>query len=159
MKENIIETTLMAGDLKVAIIFSRFNELIVSKLYGGAKEAFIRHEGKVENITTVYVPGCFEIPLAAQMLARKKEYDAILCLGAVIRGSTSHYDFVAGETAKGISKVALDESTPVIFGVLTTENIEQAIERAGTKMGNKGYECMMSAIEMGRLMKKMKENQ
>lgn len=149
---NIYEGKLTGQGLKFGIIVGRFNEFIGSKLLGGAIDALRRHGASEDDIDVAWVPGAFEIPLIAQKMAKSKKYDAIICLGAVIRGATSHYDFVAGEVSKGIAKVNLDEQIPVIFGVLTTENIEQAIERAGTKAGNKGYDAAVSAIEMANLL-------
>ncbi len=151
-----IEGTLNASKLKVAIVTARFNEFITSKLLGGAMDALTRHDINPANIDEIWVPGAFEIPLAAQTLAESKKYDAVICLGAVIRGSTSHYDYVCNETAKGISAASLKTGVPVIFGVVTTETIEQAIERAGTKAGNKGWDAGMAAIEMASLMHKLK---
>src|SRR3712207_2173280 len=148
---NIYEGKLTGQGLKFGIIVGRFNEFIGSKLLGGAIDALRRHGASEDDIDVAWVPGAFEIPLIAQKMAKSKKYDAIICLGAVIRGATSHYDFVAGEVSKGIAKVNLDEQIPVIFGVLTTENIEQAIERAGTKSGNKGFEAAVTAIEMANL--------
>lgn len=152
---NIIEGNYIAKDAKIAIIASRFNEFITSKLIGGAEDALLRHEVKPENIDLAWVPGAFEIPLAAKKMAESGKYDAIICVGAVIRGSTTHYDYVCAEVSKGIATVSLNTGVPVLFGVLTTENIEQAIERAGTKAGNKGYDCAVSALEMINLMKKI----
>ena len=137
--------------MKVGIIASRFNEFITSKLIDGALDSLRRNEVDENNIHIAWVPGAFEIPLIASKMANKAEYDAIICLGAVIRGSTSHYDYVCNEVTKGIASVSLNTGKPVIFGILTTENIEQAIERAGTKSGNKGFECAQSAIEMVNL--------
>lgn len=151
---NVIEGKFIVEDAKIAIVASRFNEFITSKLVGGAEDALLRHDVKSENIDLVWVPGAFEIPLAAKKLAKSKKYDAIICVGAVIRGSTSHYDYVCAEVSKGIASVSLESEIPVMFGVLTTENIEQAVERAGTKAGNKGYDCALSALEMISLMKK-----
>lgn len=150
---NIYEGKLTGQGLKFGIIVGRFNEFIGSKLLGGAIDALRRHGASEDDIDVAWVPGAFEIPLIAQKMAKSKKYDAIICLGAVIRGATSHYDFVAGEVSKGIAKVNLDEQIPVIFGVLTTENIEQAIERAGTKSGNKGFEAAVTAIEMANLIR------
>ena len=133
---------------KIAIVAGRFNELIVSKLLGGAKDCLTRHGLSEENITTAWVPGAFELPYAAQKLAQTKKFDAIICLGCVIRGATTHYDYVCNEAAKGIAKVSLEQDLPVMFGVVTTENIEQALERSGTKAGNKGWEVALGAIEM-----------
>ena len=151
-----IEGNLILNNQKVAIIAARFNELIVSKLVGGAKDCLIRHGLKDDHLTEVWVPGAFELPLIAQKLAKTGKYDAIICLGCVIRGATSHYDYVCNESAKGISKVALDQDLPVMFGVLTTENIEQALERAGTKAGNKGWEVTLGAIELMSLSEQIK---
>lgn len=150
-----IEGNLSASKLKVAIVTARFNEFISSKLLSGAIDALIRHDMNPNSIDEVWVPGAFELPLAALALAESKKYDAVICLGAVIRGSTSHYDYVCNETAKGISHAALKTGVPVIFGVLTTDTIEQAIERAGTKAGNKGWDAGMAAIEMANLMPKL----
>lgn len=151
-----IEGSLNGSKLKIAIVTARFNEFITSKLLGGAIDCLGRHDVDTKNIDEVWVPGAFELPLAAQALAESKKYDAVICLGAVIRGSTSHYDLVCNEAAKGISAVALKTSTPVVFGVVTTDTIEQAIERAGTKAGNKGWDSAMTAIEMANLMSKLK---
>lgn len=149
----IFEGNLVATSGKYAIVVSRFNEFITSKLLGAALDGLTRHGVSESDIDTAWVPGAFEIPLVAQKLAASKKYDAIITLGAVIRGSTSHYDYVCNEVAKGVTKVQLDSGVPVIFGVVTTENIEQAIERAGTKAGNKGYDAAISAIEMANLLK------
>jgi 6,7-dimethyl-8-ribityllumazine synthase len=149
----IFEGNLVATSGKYAIVVSRFNEFITSKLLGAALDGLTRHGVVESDIDTAWVPGAFEIPLVAQKLAASKKYDAIITLGAVIRGSTSHYDYVCNEVAKGVAKVQLDSGVPVIFGVVTTENIEQAIERAGTKAGNKGYDAAISAIEMANLLK------
>lgn len=138
--------------MKVAIVASRFNEIIVNKLLGGAVDGLVRHGVEEENIVAAWVPGAFEIPVAASRLARSGKYDAVICVGAVIRGDTSHYDYVCSEVSKGISQVGLSTGIPVLFGVITTENIEQAIARAGSKAGNKGYDCALSAIEMVNLM-------
>ncbi|MCC2625679.1 MAG: 6,7-dimethyl-8-ribityllumazine synthase [Burkholderiales bacterium] len=147
------EGNLNAKDLKFAIIVSRFNDFITSKLLGGANDALIRHGASENDIDIVWVPGAFEIPLIAKKLAKLKKYNAIIALGTVIRGSTSHYDYVCNEVAKGIANINIQEETPIIFGVLTTENIEQAIERAGTKSGNKGFDSAVGAIEMANLVK------
>ena len=149
------EGKLIAGNMKVGIVAARFNEFITSKLLSGALDGLIRHEVQEENIHVAWVPGAFEIPLIASRMAKSKKYDAVICLGAVIRGSTSHYDYVCNEVSKGIAAVSLESGVPVLFGVLTTENIEQAIERAGTKAGNKGYDCALSAIEMVNLLHDM----
>ncbi|EQH45232.1 6,7-dimethyl-8-ribityllumazine synthase [Clostridioides difficile] len=151
----IYEGKLIGKDLKIGIINSRFNEFITSKLLSGAEGCLLRHDVSPENIEIVWVPGAFEIPLVAQKMAKSGKYDAIICLGCVIRGATSHYDYVCSEVSKGIAKVSLDSELPVIFGIVTTENIEQAIERAGTKAGNKGYDCAMNALEMANLFKSL----
>lgn len=150
---KVFEGKLIAKEMKVGIIAGRFNEFITSKLLAGALDALKRHEVQEEDIEVAWVPGAFEIPLIASKMAKSKKYDAIICLGAVIRGSTTHYDYVCSEVSKGIAHVSLNTDIPVMFGVLTTENIEQAIERAGTKAGNKGFECAMGAIEMVNLIK------
>jgi len=152
---NTIEGSFINGEARIAIVASRFNEFITSKLVSGAEDALVRHDIDTENIDLVWVPGAFEIPLAAKKLADSRRYDAVICVGAVIRGSTTHYDYVCAEVSKGIAQVSLSSGIPVLFGVLTTENIEQAIERAGTKAGNKGYDCAMSALEMISLLKKI----
>ncbi|VHU06290.1 6,7-dimethyl-8-ribityllumazine synthase [Clostridioides difficile] len=151
----IYEGKLIGKDLKIGIINSRFNEFITSKLLSGAEDCLLRHDVSPENIEIVWVPGAFEIPLVAQKMAKSGRYDAIICLGCVIRGATSHYDYVCSEVSKGIAKVSLDSELPVIFGIVTTENIEQAIERAGTKARNKGYDCAMNALEMANLFKSL----
>ncbi|HFL3510521.1 TPA: 6,7-dimethyl-8-ribityllumazine synthase [Clostridioides difficile] len=151
----IYEGKFIGKDLKIGIINSRFNEFITSKLLSGAEDCLLRHDVSPENIEIVWVPGAFEIPLVAQKMAKSGKYDAIICLGCVIRGATSHYDYVCSEVSKGIAKVSLDSELPVIFGIVTTENIEQAIERAGTKAGNKGYDCAMNALEMANLFKSL----
>ena len=150
-----IEGKLIATGLKVGIVASRFNEFITGKLLGGAEDAFIRHGGDADNLEVAWVPGAFEIPLIAQKMAACGKYDAIVCLGAVIRGSTPHFDMVANESVKGIAQAGLQNGIPVIYGVLTTDTIEQAIERAGTKAGNKGFDAMTAAIEMADLTKKL----
>ncbi|MGN1032566.1 MAG: 6,7-dimethyl-8-ribityllumazine synthase [Intestinibacter sp.] len=152
----IYEGKLNGKGLKIGIVAARFNEFIVSKLVSGAEDCLYRHDVAKEDVEIAWVPGAFEIPLVAQAMARTKKYDAIICLGCVIRGATSHYDYVCNEVSKGIAKVSLDENMPVMFGVVTTENIEQAIERAGTKAGNKGYDCAMGALEMVSLLKGIK---
>ncbi len=149
---NTLEGNLQAKDLRFGIIVGRFNEFIGSKLLGGAMDALIRHGADEKAIDVVWSPGSFEIPLIAKKMAKSKKYDAVICLGAVIRGATPHFDFVASESSKGIAHVMLDTEIPVIYGVLTTESIEQAIERAGTKSGNKGFDAAMAAIEMANLM-------
>ncbi|API79735.1 6,7-dimethyl-8-ribityllumazine synthase [Staphylococcus argenteus] len=147
------EGKLIGKDLKVAIVVSRFNDFITGRLLEGAKDTLIRHDVHEDNIDVAYVPGAFEIPLVAKKLANLGNYDAIITLGCVIRGATSHYDYVCNEVAKGVSKVNDQTNVPVIFGILTTESIEQAVERAGTKAGNKGAEAAVSAIEMANLLK------
>ena len=134
---------------------SRFNEFIVSKLISGARDGLVRHNVEDDDITLAWVPGAFEIPVMAKKMAESGKYDAVICLGAVIRGATSHYDYVCAEVSKGIASVSLETGVPVMFGVVTTDNIEQAIERAGTKAGNKGYDCALGAIEMINLAKQM----
>ena len=141
--------------MKVGIIASRFNEFIVSKLLSGAVDGLVRHGVEEENITAAWVPGAYEIPAVAQKMAASGKYDAVICVGTVIRGATSHYDYVCNEVSKGIAQVGLSTGVPVLFGIVTTENIEQAIERAGTKAGNKGYDCALSAIEMVNLMQQL----
>ena len=150
---NIFEGKLIDTGLKIAIVASRFNEFITKKLIDGAIDALKRHGLSTDNISLAWVPGAFEIPLIAKKIAETKKYDAIICLGAVIKGATSHYDYVCSEVSKGIASVSLDFGLPIVFGVLTTDNIEQAIERAGTKAGNKGFEAAMTAIEMANLLK------
>lgn len=149
------EGSLVSKDMKVGIIATRFNEFIVSKLLSGALDGLKRHNVREEDIEVAWVPGAFEIPLIASKMAKCGRYDAVICLGAVIRGTTTHYDYVCSEVSKGIANVSLNSDIPVMFGVLTTENIEQAIERAGTKAGNKGYDCSISAIEMVNLIRTM----
>lgn len=146
-----LEGNLVAKGKKFAIVASRFNEFIVNKLISGAEDALLRHGVDNDDITLAWVPGAFEIPLAAQKLAKSGKYDAVICLGTVIRGATSHYDYVCNEVSKGIASVGLNTEVPVMFGIVTTENIEQAIERAGTKAGNKGFDAAVSAIEMVNL--------
>jgi 6,7-dimethyl-8-ribityllumazine synthase len=154
---NHIEGNLSAEGRSFGIVASRFNDFVVKALLEGAIEAIRRHGGDVGSVDIVWVPGSFEIPVVARELALSGRYDALVCLGAVIRGATAHFDYVAGGAAGGISKVALETGVPVIFGVITTESIEQAIERAGTKMGNKGFEAAVSAMEMADLMVKLRE--
>ncbi|RDY21143.1 6,7-dimethyl-8-ribityllumazine synthase [Criibacterium bergeronii] len=149
------EGKLVAQDSKVAIISTRFNEFISSKLVDGAVDGLTRHGMNDDEIDIYYVPGAFEIPVIASKLANSKKYDAVIALGAVIRGATSHYDYVCSEVSKGVANVSLQTGVPVLFGVLTTDNIEQAIERAGTKSGNKGYDCAICAIEMINLIKQI----
>ncbi|MGN1230389.1 MAG: 6,7-dimethyl-8-ribityllumazine synthase [Anaerotignum sp.] len=150
-----IEGKLIANGMKFGIVAARFNEFIVSKLIGGAEDALLRHGADGDDITLAWVPGAFEIPTAAKRMAQSGKYDAVICLGAVIRGATSHYDYVCNEVSKGIAHISLETGVPVMFGVVTTENIEQAVERAGTKAGNKGYDAAVAAIEMVDLIKKL----
>jgi 6,7-dimethyl-8-ribityllumazine synthase len=152
---KVLEGNVVASGIKVGIVAARFNEFIVSKLVGGAEDACVRHGVNSDDIELAWVPGAYEIPLVAKKMAKSGKYDAVICLGAVIKGATSHYDYVCAEVSKGIASVSLETEIPVIFGVLTTDNIEQAIERAGTKAGNKGYDVACTAIEMVNLMKNM----
>ncbi|MBQ5337550.1 MAG: 6,7-dimethyl-8-ribityllumazine synthase [Oscillospiraceae bacterium] len=151
---KILEGIYEGKGVKIAIIASRFNEFITSKLVSGAADCLRRHDVAEDDITLAWVPGAFEIPLLAKKLAKSGNYDAVICVGAVIRGSTSHYDYVCAEVSKGIANVSLETGVPVMFGVLTTDTIEQAIERAGTKAGNKGYDCALGALELISLLKK-----
>lgn len=150
---KILEGKLVANDIRIGLVASRFNEFIVSKLINGAVDGLVRHDISEDNITLAWVPGAFEIPLAAKKMAESGNYDAVICLGTVIRGATSHYDYVCSEVSKGIANVSLKTGIPVLFGILTTDTIEQAIERAGTKAGNKGYDCALGAIEMVSLLR------
>ena len=150
---NILEGNLTAEGLKFGIVVARFNEFITTKLLGGALDTLHRHGAKDEDVDAAWVPGAFEIPLAAKKMAESGKYDAVICLGAVIRGSTSHYDYVCNEVSKGVAQVGMSTGVPTIFGVVTTENIEQAIERAGTKAGNKGADGAMAAMEVANLLK------
>ena len=153
---NLVEGKVIAPEgMRVGIVAARFNEIIVNKLSGGAIDGLVRHGVEEDNITVVWVPGAFEIPLTAQKMAKSGNYDAVICVGAVIRGDTSHYDLVCNESAKGIAQGELATGIPVRFGIITTENIEQAIARAGSKAGNKGYDCALSAIEMVNLLKQL----
>jgi len=152
---NVFEGKVVSEGMKVGIVAARFNEFIVSKLVSGALDGLKRHDVRDEDIDIAWVPGAFEIPLIADKMAKSKKYDAVICLGTVIRGATSHYDYVCNEVSKGVAQVGLQAGVPVMFGILTTENIEQAIERAGTKAGNKGYDCAVSAIEMINLIKEI----
>ena len=154
-KMKVLEGKLVATKGKFAIVGARFNEFIVSKLLGGAVDGLVRHGISEENIDVAWVPGAFEIPLICEKMVKTGKYDAVIALGTVIRGSTSHYDYVCNEVSKGVAQVGLQAGVPVMFGILTTENIEQAIERAGTKAGNKGYDCAVSAIEMINLIKEI----
>ena len=153
---NFFEGKLDATGLRFGIIVSRFNSFIGERLLEGAQDALVRHGGDERNIDVARVPGAFEIPLAAKKLAESGRYDALICLGAVIRGSTPHFDYVAAEVSKGIAQVSLQSGIPVVFGVLTTDTIEQAVERAGTKSGNKGFDAAMTAIETANLLKGLK---
>ena len=150
-----LEGKLTAKNMKIAIVVARFNEFITSKLLSGCIDCLIRHEAADEDLTVAWVPGAFEIPMAAKKLAESGKYDAVICLGAVIRGATLHFDYVCAEASKGIAQVSMQTGVPVAFGVLTTENIQQAVERAGTKAGNKGVDCAMTAMEMVNLFKEM----
>ena len=153
---NTFEGNVVAKDVKIGIVTAMFNEFITSKLLGGAIDGLKRHDVKEDQIDVAWVPGAFEIPLIAQAMVKSKKYDAVICLGAVIRGATSHYDYVCNEVSKGIAQVSLQSEIPVMFGVLTTDNIEQAIERAGSKAGNKGFECATGAIEMINLLREIR---
>ena len=155
---KVLEGNLVAEGLKIGIVAARFNEFIVSKLIGGAEDALKRHGVREEDIELAWVPGAFAIPLIAQKMAHSQKYDAVICLGAVIKGATSHYDYVCVEVSKGIATVSLNSNIPVMFGVLTTDSIEQAIERAGTKAGNKGFDVAVSAIEMCNVIKTLENN-
>ncbi|MCJ7855079.1 6,7-dimethyl-8-ribityllumazine synthase [Lachnospiraceae bacterium NSJ-143] len=150
---KVFEGKVIGQKIKVGLVAARFNEFIVSKLVSGAVDGLIRHGVEDDDIALAWVPGAFEIPVVAQKMAESGKYDAVICLGAVIRGATSHYDYVCNEVSKGVAQAGLKTGVPVLFGVVTTENIEQAIERAGTKSGNKGYDCALSAIEMVNLMR------
>ncbi len=152
---RVLEGNVVAKEIRVGIVAARFNEFITSKLVGGALDGLKRHDVREEDIDVAWVPGAFEIPLIASKMAKSKKYDAVICVGAVIRGSTSHYDYVCSEVSKGIANVSLNSDIPVMFGVLTTDNLEQAIERAGSKAGNKGYECATGAIEMVNLIRSL----
>lgn len=152
---NTYEGNLVSKEIRIGIVAARFNEFITSKLISGALDALKRHDVKEDDITLAWVPGAFEIPLIASKMSKSGKYDAVICLGAVIRGSTTHYDYVCSEVTKGIANVSLNCDIPVMFGILTTENIEQAIERAGTKAGNKGFDCAVGAIEMVNLIREI----
>lgn len=152
---KIYEGKLVSQNVKVGIVVARFNEFITSKLLAGAIDGLMRENVKEEDIEVAWVPGAFEIPLIAKKMANSKKYDAVICLGAVIRGATSHYDYVCSEVSKGVAQVSLAADIPVMFGVLTTDTIEQAVERAGTKAGNKGFDCAQGAIEMVNLIREM----
>ncbi len=152
---NKLEGKLLAEGQRIGIVAARFNEFITSKLLGGAIDSFLRHGGDDDHIDVAWVPGAFEVPLVAKKMAESGKYDAVVCLGAVIRGATPHFDMVANEATKGIANVSLQTGVPVIFGILTTDSIEQAVERAGTKAGNKGFDAMTTAVEMVNLLKKI----
>jgi 6,7-dimethyl-8-ribityllumazine synthase len=152
---QVYEGELIATDLKVAIVVARFNHFITDRLLEGALDGLRRHGVPPNQVEIAWVPGCFELPLAAKRMAECGRYDAVCCLGAVIRGSTPHFDYVAGQAARGVAQASWDSDLPVVFGVLTTDTIEQAVERAGTKAGNKGYEAVVTAIEMAQLMRKL----
>ncbi len=152
---SVFEGALLGKGLKVAVVVARFNEFITGKLLSGAQDALTRHGVSEEDIDVAWVPGSFEIPLVAQKLAMSKKYDAVICLGTVIRGATPHFEYIAAEVSKGVAKVGLDSGIPVMFGVITSDTIEQAIERAGTKAGNKGFDAAVGAIEMANLLKKI----
>lgn len=154
---NVFEGKVVSENIKIGIVVARFNEFITSKLLGGAMDGLKRHNVSENDIDVAWVPGAFEIPLIAKKMANSGKYDAVICLGAVIRGSTSHYDYVCNEVSKGIATVSMNSEIPVMFGVVTTENIEQAIERAGTKAGNKGYDCALGAIEMVNLIREIEK--
>ncbi len=155
---NIFEGKLISQDVRIGIVAARFNEFITAKLIAGAEDALRRHGVAEDCIDLAWVPGAFEIPLIASKMAKSGKYDAVICVGAVIRGTTSHYDYVCSEVSKGIAQVSLASDVPVMFGVLTTDTIEQAIERAGTKAGNKGFDCAVGAIEMINLIRKIGQN-
>jgi len=154
---KVYEGSLLGGGLKMAVVVARFNELITSKLLGGCRDALERHGVAPADVDLAWVPGSWELPLVAQKLAGSGRYDAVICLGAVIRGGTPHFEYVAAEAAKGVAAAALSTGTPVVFGVLTTNTIDEAIERAGTKMGNKGFDAAVSAIEMANLLRAVAE--
>lgn len=153
---KVYEGKLVSEGVKVGIVVARFNEFITSKLLGGAIDGLKRENVKEDDIDVAWVPGAFEIPLITKKMAESKKYDAVICLGAVIRGATSHYDYVCAEVSKGVAQVSMNADIPVMFGILTTDTIEQAVERAGTKAGNKGFECAQGAIEMVNLIREMK---
>ena len=151
------EGKLVSKEIRIGIVAARFNEFITSKLLSGAVDGLLRHDVQEKDIHVAWVPGAFEIPLIASKMAKSGKYDGVICLGAVIRGATSHYDYVCNEVSKGIAAVSLESGVPVMFGILTTENIEQAIERAGTKYGNKGYDCALGVIEMVNLIREIEK--
>ena len=150
-----LEGNLVSKEIRIGIVVARFNEFITSKLLGGAMDGLLRHNVAEDDIHVAWVPGAFEIPLVASKMAKSGKYDAVICLGAVIRGATSHYEYVCNEVSKGVASISLENDIPVMFGVLTTDNIEQAIERAGSKAGNKGYDCALGAIEMVNLLREI----
>jgi 6,7-dimethyl-8-ribityllumazine synthase len=152
---KIVQGELQAKGLKFGVVVSRFNDFITGKLLEGAEDALLRHGAKSDDIEVVKVPGAFEIPIIAKKLAQKKAYDAVICLGTVIRGATPHFDYVSAEVSKGIAQASMDTGVPIAFGILTTDNIEQAVERAGSKSGNKGWDAAITAIEMARVLKKI----
>jgi 6,7-dimethyl-8-ribityllumazine synthase len=152
---NVVAGMLTGRGLRIGVVVSRFNEFIGGKLLDGAIDALVRHEVNAEDVSVAWCPGAFEIPLVAKRLATSNRYDAVICLGAVIRGSTPHFDYVASEVSKGIAAVGLETGVPTVFGVLTTDTLEQAIERAGTKAGNKGFEAAMTSLEMANLLSKL----
>jgi 6,7-dimethyl-8-ribityllumazine synthase len=157
MAPRVIEGKLDAAGLKIGVVVGRFNDFIVSKLLEGALDCLRRHGGADDAVTIVKTPGSFEIPLAAKTLAQSGDYDAVICLGAVIRGSTPHFDYIAAEVAKGVAHATMETETPIAFGVLTTDTIEQAVERAGTKSGNKGFDAALTAIEMANVVKQLRK--
>ena len=157
LKMNVFEGNLVSEDVKIVIVCARFNELVVNKLLGGALDGLKRHEVKQENIDVAWCPGAFEIPLVAQKMCETGKYDAVICLGTVIRGDTPHFDYVCAEVSKGVAQLSLKFGMPVMFGVLTTENVEQALLRAGSKGGNKGYDCALGAIEMINVLKEIEK--
>jgi 6,7-dimethyl-8-ribityllumazine synthase len=159
MMGKVFEGNLLGVGLKFGIVISRFNEFISGKLLEGAKDAITRHGAKIEDVDVAWTPGSYETPLVALKMAQSKKYDAIICLGAILKGGTPHFEYVASELSKGIARVSLDMGLPVINGVITAESLEQAIERAGTKMGNKGFDAAVSAIEMANLMRNMGKSQ
>ena len=154
---DVYKRQVVSSGIKVGIVASRFNEFITSKLVAGAMDGLIRHDVNEDDVDVAWVPGAFEVPLIAKKMAGSGKYDAVICVGAVIRGSTSHYDYVCSEVSKGIASVSLSSGIPVMFGILTTDTIEQAIERAGTKAGNKGYDCALGAIEMVNLIREIEK--
>jgi len=153
---KVIEGNLVAKGLKIGIVASRFNDFVTKELVAGCTDTLLRHGLEEKDITILWVPGAFEIPIAAQQMSRTKDYDALICLGTVIRGATPHFDYIASEVSKGVAKVSLDANLPVVFGVITADTIEQAIERSGTKDGNKGRDAAISAIEMANVLAKIK---